>query len=151
MDDPALIDWTSGESYVLLNPRMPREEEARLRSLVIDLQAHVWLATSGTTGALKLAALSKNALLASAAAVNRHLASDAGDVWCCVLPGFHVGGLGIFVDIYFDNFSLVAYFILKLFQHRSHGFTRSTPGSIEVYQYRSFRVDYFSKAHCYIF
>src|SRR5687768_13502196 len=95
VDDPALIDWTSGESYVLLNPRMPREEEARLRSLVIDLQAHVWLATSGTTGALKLAALSKDALLASAAAVNRHLASDAGDVWCCVLPGFHVGGLGI--------------------------------------------------------
>ena len=96
MDDPALIDWTSGESHVLLNPRMPAEEEARLRSLVTDLQAHVWLATSGTTGTLKLAALSKDALLASAAAVNRHLASDARDVWCCVLPAFHVGGLGIF-------------------------------------------------------
>ena len=96
MDDPALIDWTSKESHVLLNPRMPPEEEARLRSLVIDLTAHIWLATSGTTGILKLTALSKDAMLASAAAVNRHLASDARDVWSCVLPAFHVGGLGIF-------------------------------------------------------
>jgi len=96
MDDPALIDWTGRESHVLLNPRMPPEEAARLRSLVIDLEAHLWLATSGTTGALKLAALSKDALLASAAAVNRHLVADARDVWCCVLPAFHVGGLGIF-------------------------------------------------------
>jgi len=103
VDDPSLIDWTSKESHVLLNPRMPSEEEARLRSLVIDLQAHVWLATSGTTGTLKLAALSKDALLASAAAVNRHLASDAGDVWCCVLPAFHVGGLGIFARAFLSG------------------------------------------------
>jgi O-succinylbenzoic acid--CoA ligase len=103
VDDPALIDWTSKESHVLLNPRMPSEEEARLRSLVIDLQAHVWLATSGTTGTLKLAALSKDALLASAAAVNRHLASDARDVWCCVLPAFHVGGLGIFARAFLSG------------------------------------------------
>jgi O-succinylbenzoic acid--CoA ligase len=103
VDDLALIDWTSGESHVLLNPRMPPEEEARLRSLVTDLTAHVWLATSGTTGTLKLAALSKEALLASAAAVNRHLASDARDVWCCVLPAFHVGGLGIFARAFLSG------------------------------------------------
>ena len=103
MDDPALIDWTSQESHVLLNPRMPPEEAARLRSLVTELEAHAWLATSGTTGALKLAALSKDALLASAAAVNRHLGSDARDVWCCVLPGFHVGGLGIFARAFLSG------------------------------------------------
>lgn len=103
VDDPALIDWTSDESHVLLNPRMPLDEEAQLRSLAIDLPAHVWLATSGTTGTLKLAALSKKAMLASAAAVNRHLASDARDVWCCVLPGFHVGGLGIFARAFLSG------------------------------------------------
>lgn len=103
MDDPALIDWTGRESYVLLNPRMPPEEAARLRSLVIDLEAHLWLATSGTTGALKLAALSKEALLASAAAVNRRLQSDGRDVWCCVLPAFHVGGLGIFARAFLSG------------------------------------------------
>jgi len=89
------IDWLSDASRVLLNPRMPEEEQRRLRSFVVDLPAHLWLATSGTTGALKLTALSKRAVLASAAAVNRHLEAGARDVWCCVLPTFHVGGLGI--------------------------------------------------------
>lgn len=89
------VDWNSSDSHLLLNPRMPAEERARLESFVVDLPAHVWLATSGTSGALKLTALSKEALLASAGAVNRHLQSDARDVWCSVLPPFHVGGLGI--------------------------------------------------------
>lgn len=89
------IDWLSDESHLLLNPRMPAEERARLESLVIDLPGHVWLATSGSTGALKLTGLSKQAMLASAAAVNRHLQSDSNDVWLGVLPTFHVGGLGI--------------------------------------------------------
>lgn len=93
------VDWLSDESHVLLNPRMPREERERLESYVqpywTTLPAHVWLATSGTTGALKLTGLSKPAIRASAAAVNRHLGSDDRDVWCCVLPTFHVGGLGI--------------------------------------------------------
>jgi O-succinylbenzoic acid--CoA ligase len=95
VEEARVIDWTSDESHLLLNPRLPAEERARLESLVIPLAAHVWLATSGTTGALKLTALSKRALLASAAAVNRHLGATANDVWGCVLPTFHVGGLGI--------------------------------------------------------
>lgn len=90
-----MIDFTSDESHLLLNPRLPADERRRLESFVVPLPGHVWMATSGTTGALKLAALSKRALLASAAAVNRHLGATAGDVWCCVLPAFHVGGLGI--------------------------------------------------------
>lgn len=98
-----LIDWTSAESLVLLNPRMPADEQARLRSYVTDLPGHLWLATSGTTGALKLTALSKEAMLASAAAVNRHLASAASDVWCCVLPEFHVGGLAIFARAFLSE------------------------------------------------
>lgn len=89
------VDWLSSESHLLLNPRLPEEERRALESYVVDLPDHLWLATSGTTGALKLTALSKEAMLASAAAVNRHLQSTASDVWCCVLPTFHVGGLGI--------------------------------------------------------
>lgn len=96
MDKDWVIDWRSDESHLLLNPRMPREEQRRLETYVVPLRAHVWLATSGTTGALKLTALSKKALLASAASVNRHLQSDSSDVWCCVLPTFHVGGIGIY-------------------------------------------------------
>lgn len=94
-----MIDWSSADTHVLLNPRMPRQESERLERLVhsvSSLPAHLWVATSGTTGAIKLVALSKEAVLASAAAVNRHLDANAGDAWCCVLPEFHVGGLGIY-------------------------------------------------------
>ncbi len=101
------IDWLSPDSHVLLNPRMPEDERRRLESLVVDLPGHVWLSTSGTTGVLKLTALSKNALLASAAAVNRHLQSDAGDVWLCVLPTFHVGGLGIYARAFLSDARVV--------------------------------------------
>lgn len=101
------IDWLSDESHVFLNPRMPSEERRRLVSFVTALSGHVWLATSGTTGALKLTALSKDALLVSAAAVNRHLQSDANDVWLCVLPTFHVGGLGIYARAFLSGARIV--------------------------------------------
>jgi O-succinylbenzoic acid--CoA ligase len=60
-----------------------------------DMPGHVFVATSGTSGTVKLVALSKDAILASAAAVNGYFGATRGDVWCCVLPTFHVGGLGI--------------------------------------------------------
>lgn len=107
MEDADVIDWMSGESHVLLNPRMPAEEQARLRSFVTGLPGHIWLATSGTTGALKLTALSKEAMLASAAAVNRHLGATAGDMWCSVLPSFHVGGLGILARAFLSGARVV--------------------------------------------
>lgn len=93
-----MIDFASDGTHVLINPRLPAGERQSLVSLVDavpPLRGHVWLATSGTTGTMKMTALSKRAMLISAAAVNRHLDSTAGDVWCCVLPTFHVGGLGI--------------------------------------------------------
>ncbi len=89
------MDWTSDESAVLLNPRMPDAERARLENVVPPWKRTVFVATSGTTGALKLVALSKEAILASAAAVNHRLNATREDVWCRVLPLFHVGGLGI--------------------------------------------------------
>jgi O-succinylbenzoic acid--CoA ligase len=90
-----MIDFESDESHVLLNPRLPNGERARLELLAPKLDAHVFVATSGTTGAIKLVALSKRAILASAAAVNARLDATRDDVWCGVLPTFHVGGLGI--------------------------------------------------------
>jgi len=91
----ATVNFDSGESHLLLNPRLPAKERARLEALVPPLRAHVFVATSGTTGAIKLVALSKTAILASAAAVNDRLGVTSKDVWCRVLPYFHVGGLGI--------------------------------------------------------
>jgi O-succinylbenzoic acid--CoA ligase len=91
-----MIDFESKESHLLLNPRMPAVERERLERIVPKLDAHVFVATSGSTGAIKLVALSKQAILASAAAVNERLAVTSSDVWAAVLPIFHVGGLGVY-------------------------------------------------------
>src|SRR6185369_2488949 len=93
-----MIDFTSEESHLLLNPRLPDEDRRALQALydhAPKLPGHVWIATSGSMGGWKLVALSKRALLVSAAAVNRRLGVQGGETWCCVLPAFHVGGLGI--------------------------------------------------------
>ena len=92
-----MIDWTSERTHVLLNPRMPSDEQEKLERMAraARLRSHIIVATSGSAGVLKLVALSKEAVLASAAAVNERLEATASDVWCCVLPTFHVGGLGI--------------------------------------------------------
>lgn len=91
-----MIDFESSDSHLLLNARLPADERERLARSMPDLPGHFFLATSGTTGAMKLVALSKEAVLASAAAVNRRFAAVSGDVWAAVLPPFHVGGLGVF-------------------------------------------------------
>ncbi|UOE99908.1 AMP-binding protein [Bdellovibrio reynosensis] len=99
------LDLSSQHNEILLNPRWPKEDFAKLYELANHIQikenlkAHVWIATSGSTAssvaATKLVALSKQALVNSATAVNKHLQSNDKDVWTQVLPSFHVGGLGI--------------------------------------------------------
>lgn len=91
-----MIDFTSRESHLLLNPRMPDAERARLERLVPALDAHLFVATSGSSGAIKLVALSKRAVLASAAAVNERLGVTSRDIWAAILPPFHVGGIGVY-------------------------------------------------------
>ena len=59
------------------------------------LLAHVLFETSGSSGTPKWVALSKAALLASAAAVNRHLHVTVESCWGLALPVHHVGGLGV--------------------------------------------------------
>jgi len=91
-----MIDFESDESHLLLNPRMPEAERARLEKMAPEIDAHVFVATSGSMGDIKLVSLSKRAILASAAAVNERLDVTSRDVWAAVLPPFHVGGLGVY-------------------------------------------------------
>ncbi len=100
-----MINLDSQENEILLNPRFPEQDFSKLFSLAklagdqLSLKSHVWIATSGSTAesvsATKLVALSKQALRASALAVNDYLAVTEEDTWAQVLPNFHVGGLGI--------------------------------------------------------
>lgn len=60
-----------------------------------ELRGHVLFETSGSSGMPKWIALSKTALLASAAAVNRHLGVTRTSCWGLALPLHHVGGFGV--------------------------------------------------------
>ncbi len=97
-----VIDLRSDANEVLLNPRMPAPLAQALRERLEaadGLKGHVFLLTSGSTAAseadFKWVALSKGAILRSAEAANERFDSNARDVWFHTLPGFHVGGLGI--------------------------------------------------------
>lgn len=59
------------------------------------LAGHVLFETSGSTGGPKQVAISKSALLVSAAAVNRHLEVTGQSCWGLALPLHHVGGFGV--------------------------------------------------------
>lgn len=104
-----VIDWESPETHILLNPRMPCEEAQKIHHQLkaFNLSAHVWLATSGTTSRFKCVALSKEAFLISADAVNRHFQLTADDIWIHCLPDFHVGGLGIHARSYRSGAKIV--------------------------------------------
>jgi len=103
------VNFLSDESVVLINPRMPQNEKNHALTLLTKfsfLKGHIWIATSGST-TQKWVALSKNAILASAAAVNEHLSANAKDCWINPLHTFHVGGLGIMARAYLSSASVI--------------------------------------------
>jgi O-succinylbenzoic acid--CoA ligase len=93
-----LINWTDDTSHVLINRLLPHASRYLLEEAVkphVHLQGHLWVASSGTESFPKMIALSKQAMLSSARAVNQHLSMTLQDRWLNVLPLFHVGGLGV--------------------------------------------------------
>ncbi|MCF7731420.1 MAG: AMP-binding protein [Akkermansiaceae bacterium] len=60
-----------------------------------ELAGQVLFESSGSSGPPKWLALSKEALLLSAAAVNAHLRVTADSCWGLALPWYHVGGFGV--------------------------------------------------------
>jgi O-succinylbenzoic acid--CoA ligase len=96
------VDWDGSGTLAMANPEWLRRDRPSVESQLAALpghRAHIWVATSGSSstvpGHIRWVALSKEAFLASAAAVNAHLGAGPGDTWAHALPVFHVGGLGI--------------------------------------------------------
>jgi len=91
------IDFHSEHNCLLFNPKALNNDDL---NFVEKLKAcnlvthHFIIQTSGTSGKAKWTALSKNAVLASAKAVNTYLKVTSNDIWFNVLPKFHVAGLG---------------------------------------------------------
>jgi o-succinylbenzoate---CoA ligase len=98
MDATRLIDpafWMNPE------PLAAGDEGVTAWSRGVDeLERHVLFQTSGSSGAPKWIALSKTALLLSAATVNRHLDVDENACWGLTLPLHHVGGFGVVARAY---------------------------------------------------
>lgn len=82
--------WRDDAPRFLVPPGMPTPDDGGTIPL-----GHVLFQTSGSTGKPKWIALSKQALMTSAAAVNEHLAVTPESCWGLALPIHHVGGFGI--------------------------------------------------------
>jgi O-succinylbenzoic acid--CoA ligase len=96
----SLQSWPLPSGRLLLNPRL-REDLVRrvLEERLPSRGEFLWLATSGRSGGSKLrvVALSKAALEASALQVNATLNLAKSDLWLSPLPPFHVGGFSVVV------------------------------------------------------
>jgi O-succinylbenzoic acid--CoA ligase len=92
-----MFDFKSSSNLYLFNPKL---ETTKLKSHLkaLGLDSHIFILSSGTTmqGGLKGYALSKDAILANAKAVNQHLSLTQDDTWLCSLPHYHIGGLSIY-------------------------------------------------------
>lgn len=62
---------------------------------IAELRGHVIFETSGSSGAPKWVAISKEALRVSANAINAHLGVTSQSCWGLALPLHHVGGFGV--------------------------------------------------------
>ena len=93
--NPETVNWNSDESTVFFNENHS-EKNLFIKSIpsLPQLKSHIWLSTSGRT-VQKWVALSKEAILTSARAVNHHLQTTSSDNWGLSLPTFHIGGLAI--------------------------------------------------------
>lgn len=112
-DFPLQSEWESNSSAVLLNDAIEPEKKRAINSLLPltgAFSSHFWLATSGTTakeGSAKWVALSKEAILASAQAVNNHFNCDSEDIWLHALPSFHIGGAAIWARAFISGAKVV--------------------------------------------
>ena len=99
------VDWKSPKSYYFFNPRNPRAKNLqKLAQQLPYLKSHIYLFTSNFG---KICLISKQAFLASAQAVNRHLQVTEKDIWMICLPLFHVSGLSILARQFCGGFSTV--------------------------------------------
>ncbi|HUF61432.1 MAG TPA: AMP-binding protein [Verrucomicrobiales bacterium] len=91
--------WTSRAPAVFIDPRRTVPQRAGLEALLREdatIQGFLLFATSGSTGGLRFACLTREALLASARSVNTSLGAQPDDHWFIAVPTWHVGGFSIF-------------------------------------------------------
>lgn len=87
--------WHSADTHVACAPGGHAEGLREFVDGTLGPRGWCLFQTSGTEGAPKWVALTKEALLVSARAVNAHYGVTPEDRWLLALPRWHVGGFGI--------------------------------------------------------
>ncbi len=92
--------WTSTESPLLLNPRLPSHTQQIMHHEIekIGFQSTLWLQSSGTESNVvgtKLVSIDKIAFLTAAQGCVDFYQISKAEIWLNSLPLFHVGGLAI--------------------------------------------------------
>ena len=88
--------WDSSENSILSNQLNETVEKSICRiASRLNMSGKIIISTSGTTGSLKFTVISKQSMLRSADAVNKHLNIISNDKWLCCLPTTHVSGLSV--------------------------------------------------------
>ncbi|CAN5907756.1 hypothetical protein BH11VER1_BH11VER1_36140 [soil metagenome] len=89
--------WGCDDAFVAVSPHRTQDAEGLVDFAAAHLETKglVFFQTSGSEGVAKWVGLSRQALLASARAVNSHLEATSKDRWLMALPGYHVGGFSI--------------------------------------------------------
>lgn len=83
-----------------------------IQSQVPRTENTIWILSSGTsstTESLKAVGLSRDAILASAAAVNFHLSANSRDKWLLAIPQYHIGGFSIWARAHLSGASVYIY------------------------------------------
>ncbi|WP_035612298.1 AMP-binding protein [Haloferula sp. BvORR071] len=92
------------EAAALIDPGFWKQETPVLMGheghAPVGIPGLVYFRSSGSTGEPKWIGLSREALLASAAAVNAHLQVDRDSCWVLALPLHHVGGFGVVARVF---------------------------------------------------
>jgi O-succinylbenzoic acid--CoA ligase len=100
--------WTNNANHVAVNPHRPQEATGLAEFAESQgWQGWCFFQTSGSEGTPKWVALTKEAFLISARAVNAHFAVSAADRWLIALPLHHVGGFAILARAELSGSSMV--------------------------------------------
>jgi O-succinylbenzoic acid--CoA ligase len=88
--------WNDGNVWVAEQERTPEGSSlADLAMHELKIPDGCFFQTSGSEGRRKWVGLTKDAMLASAKAVNAHFGITGRDHWLLALPTHHVGGFGV--------------------------------------------------------
>lgn len=107
------INWIpvfDGDNFLLSNHRTTEAEKKTLFNIKkqfsekISAEDYILIPSSGSTQSsnesIKVIALKTQAFINSAKRVNAEFGVNENSIWGCVLPVFHVGGLGILMRAY---------------------------------------------------